>query len=308
MKYLRYAISLLTLVLSSCANVPAATTSVNSTQEASVKNPIKFVGQDEELLREFIRQWVIPWYTGRTPQDVTFYIGDTPVDIRYELPALEDSRVIGSIKGNEPEEWVDYLLILDSSRTSESVHEFYAQSLIDKGWHEAPANQGNGFFHSDTYKGYCYGENEAFLSVETRSLTAGKTTIGLRLDINPQPQFCDLDPNSEASYLNGIPALRLPKGMTDHEGGLGQTSARSAQMSINLIGDLPAADVVDSYNEQLLAAGWKLQGSGVGEGAAWSNWTFQDEQGSDWIGALMVVEASSQSNILYAFVTIEKTK
>jgi hypothetical protein len=56
----------------------------------------------------------------------------------------------------------------------------------------------------------------------------------------------------------------------------------------------------------LVAAGWEMQSENQGEGAAWSNWSFLDEQGTDWIGALMVVEVSSESNALFATVTILK--
>ena len=317
MKYVFLLITLLSFVLSSCGivpanlqeNTPAASAVAQGTQEngateTSSENSVEVVGGNEADLREFIGQWVVPISPDGTSQDVTVYIGSIPNDIPYELPMPDDTRVIGSITGN----WVDYMLIFDSSLPSESVHEFYAQALKDKGWQEAPMNQGSGFTStSDLYKWYCYGENEAYLSVETPSISAEKTSIRLSLDTSPDSYMCNPNPDYGSQHVNLIPALSAPKGVTVQGSGAG-SSDRDANVSANLTGDLSAAEVVDFYNEQLLAADWKMQGGGDGEGAAWSQWTFQDEEGADWRGALMVVELSTDSDALFALVTIEKSK
>ena len=168
--------------------------------------------------------------------------------------------------------------------------------------------QGGGFTSpSDLFKGYCYGENEALLNVETPAITAAKTGLRLSLDISPDPYMCDENRNPGSDYMNIIPALRAPKGITIQGSGAG-SSDRDANVSANLKGDLTAAEVADFYNEQLIAAGWELQSENQGEGAAWSRWTFQDEQGTDWSGALMVIELSTKSDGLFALVTIEKNK
>jgi hypothetical protein len=307
MKYLLTAIAILTLALSSCGNVPAngpdGTPSAESVStEAASENAIEIVGGNEESLREFIRQWVGPVSPDGTSQDVTVYIGSTLNDIPYDLPTPEGTRVIGSITGS----WVDYMLLFDTSLPSEAVHEFYAQALKDKGWQEAPMNQGAGFTSgSDVYQGYCYGENEAYLSVETPSSSAEGTSIRLNLDVSPESYVCNAAPNAGPDYSNLIPQLKAPKGVTVQGAGAG-ASDRDANITANLKGDLSAAEVADFYHEQMRAAGWEMQNGGEGEGAAWSHWTFQDEQGTDWIGALIVLEVSTDSDALFALVTIAK--
>lgn len=305
MKHILTAISLLTFVLSSCANVPASVQEDTPTAtEAASAGSIEVVGGDEEALREFIRQWAVPAYPDGNSQGVTVYIGSTPNDIPYDLPTPKDSRIIGSITGT----WVDYMLIFDSNLTAESIHTFYEESLIDEGWIEAPTMQGGGFTdQSSAYQWYCYGENEAVLGVETPSAPNEKSSIRLTLDISPDPHMCSADPNYGSTHISVIPALRAPKGVAVQGTGAG-SSDRDAQVTANLKGDLSAAEVVDFYNEQLLAAGWEMQNAAEGEGAAWSQWTFQDEQGNSWIGALMVMEASAENNTLFAYVSIEKSK
>ena len=168
--------------------------------------------------------------------------------------------------------------------------------------------QGGGFTsQSNLYKSYCYKENEAFLSVETPSISAEKTSIRLNLDISPDSYACNPDASYGASYMNLIPALNAPTGVAVQGTGAG-SSDRDANVTATLKGNLSAAEVAEFYNEQLRAAGWEMQNENQGEGAAWSNWTFQDEQGTDWFGALMVLESSAENETLFAFVSIEKNK
>jgi hypothetical protein len=276
----------------------------SASPETSSETSIEVIGGDEESLREFIRQWILPVYPDGTSQDITVYIGSVPNDIPYDLPTPDDARIIGSITGN----WVDYMLIFDTSLTGDVVQDFYAQALKEEGWQEAPMNPGGGFTsQSDLFKGYCYGENKAFLNVETPSISAAATGIRLSLDVTPDSYMCNANPNTGASHENLIPQLKAPKGVLVQGGGAG-SSDRDANISANLKGDLSAAEIADFYNEQLLAAGWKMQNSGDGEGAAWSRWTFQDDEATNWSGALMIVEISIENNSLFAMVTIEKSK
>lgn len=195
MKHLLTVITLLTLVLSGCTNIAesvqentptlTATVLVENTPENAPtetipaegisEKSIEIVGGNEKSLREFINQWLIPVYPDGSSQDITVYISSMPKDIPYDLPTPDDARIIGSITGN----WADYLLIFDTSLTSKSIHEFYAQSLIEKGWHEAPTNQGQSGFisQSDLYSGYCYENDAAFLSIETPSLPDRKSVV-----------------------------------------------------------------------------------------------------------------------------------
>jgi len=323
MKYLFSILAVLTFVLSSCTNVTGSTqentppataaenlqestpTETNTAKEGSERS-IEIVGGDEESLREFIKQWLIPVYPDGSSQNMTISIGTLPNDIPYDLPVPEDSRIIGSIMGS----WVDYLLIFDTSLPSEQIHEFYDQTLIEKGWREAPTNQGQGGFisQSDLYNGYCYKEDEAFLSVETPSVSAQKTSIRLNLDISPDPYMCDASAASAGySYEKLIPQLKAPSGTLIQGTGAG-SSDHDAEITASLQSNLSALELVESYNQQLLESGWKMQNSGNGEGAAWSHWTFNDEEETKWTGSLIVVKTAPNNDTLFALLRIEKDK
>ena len=110
-----------------------------------------------------------------------------------------------------------------------------------------------------------------------------------------------------------MPQLEAPSG-TIIQGGGASSSDHEAEITAHLQSDLSPLQLVEFYNEQLLASGWKLQesgnvqASGNGEGAAWSHWTFTDEQESNWLGSLIVLKTSANSNRLFALLRIEKDK
>jgi len=324
MKYLFSISAVLAFVLSSCVNVPesalentpAATAFAEDLQESTPAgtntgedvstNSIEIVGGNEESLREFIKQWLVPVYPDGSSQDMTVYIGSMPKDLPYDLPTPDDARMIGSITGS----WVDYMLIFDTNLPSKSIHEFYAKTLIEKGWNEAPTNQGQSGFvsQSDLYSGYCHEDDDVFLNVETPSISDGKTSIRLNLDISPHPYNCDAAAVSSGySYEKLIPQLEAPNGTLIQSGGAG-SSDHDAEVTASLQSDLSPVELVDFYNQQLLASGWKMQDSGNGEGAAWSHWTFTDEQETHWLGSLIVLKASANSDRLFALLRIEKDK
>ncbi len=329
MKYLFSISAVLAFGLSSCINVPenvqentpAATAFAEDLQESTPAetntgenvptNSIEIVGGNEESLREFIKQWLIPVYTDGSSQDMTVYIGSMPKDLPYDLPVPNDARMIGSITGSG----VDYMLIFDTSLSSKSIHEFYAQTLTDKGWHEAPTNQGQGGFVSqvDLYRGYCH-EDDAFLSVETPSISNERTSIRLNLDNSPPLYSCDPAAISSGSlYEKHIPQLKAPSGTMIQNGGA-SSSDHDAEVTAHLQSDLSPVQLVEFYNKQLLASGWEMQDSGNvqassnGEGAAWSHWVFTDEQEANWLGSLIVVKTSANSDRLFALLRIEKDK
>lgn len=324
MKYLFSISAVLAFVLSSCVNVPesalentpAATAFAEDLQESTPAgtntgedvstNSIEIVGGNEESLREFIKQWLVPVYPDGSSQDMTVYIGSMPKDLPYDLPTPDDARMIGSITGS----WVDYMLIFDTNLPSKSIHEFYAKTLIEKGWNEAPTNQGQSGFvsQSDLYSGYCHEDDDVFLNVETPSISDGKTSIRLNLDISPHPYNCDAAAVSSGySYEKLIPQLEAPNGTLIQSGGAG-SSDHDAEVTASLQSDLSPVELVDFYNQQLLTSGWKMQDSGNGEGAAWSHWAFTDEQETHWLGSLIVLKASANSDRLFALLRIEKDK
>ena len=280
-------------------------TGSNSAQNGSdIK--VEVVGGDEASLREFIKQWLTPGYPDGSSGDMTVYIGSTPEDIPYDIPVPDDAHTIGSIIGG----WYDHMLLFDSSLDATAIREFYSKNLGEKGWQQVPSNAGQGGFvsQSDLYRGYCREEGKAYLSVETPSIPEGKTSIRISLDTSPDPHMCNPEAaNTGYSHQDLLPQLKAPEGTLVQGGGAGM-SDKDAEISATLESNLSPAELLDFYNQQLTDAGWKIQNSDDGDGGAWSQWALQDDQGKDWLGSLIVVKSSPDSDSLYALLRIERGK
>lgn len=307
MKHL-FAVTSLALLLTSCTNSTNATQKSAPSQsfppKSSPSSVIEVVGGNEESLREFISRWLTPFYPSETSQNITIYIGSLPKDIPFDLPMPSDTRIIGSVTGYGG---VDYLLILDIGLSTEAAQNFYAQSVIGRGWRKAPSPQNQGFISQPvSYKGYCYGDNEAFLSVEALPLPDGNTNLHLSLDTSPESYMCQGDASSYGPpHADLMPVLQAPEGVFVQGGSSGGGDS-DAEISANLKTKLSAAELAKYYNEQLQTAGWEIQNSGDGEGAAWSTWTFKDQQGKTWSGTLIVIGTTSSNDSRYALLRIEK--
>lgn len=85
-------------------------------------------------------------------------------------------------------------------------------------------------------------------------------------------------------------------------------SDKDAEISASLQSDLSPAELLETYNQQLIDAGWEMQNSDDGEGGAWSQWTLKDKESKDWLGSLIVVKISPDRDSLYAVLRIEKAE
>lgn len=315
MKYLFSISVVLVFALSSCTNIPEGmpqnppipTTVAEDLQETTPAetNTIEVVGGSEEALREFIKHWILP-IPDVSSQDMTVYISSLPKDLPYDVPTPDDAGIIGSITGG----WVDYLLIFDTSLSKESIHEFYAQNLADKGWHAERTNTGQVGFVSQShlYSSYCHEGNVALLTVETPLTSTEKASIRLSLDLSPQPHDCDGTAVPRSSFDERlIPQLEAPSGTRLLSGGV-STGDYEADVTHSLQSDLSSIELLEFYDQQLLASGWKMQDSGNGGGAAWSHWAFTDEQDNNWLASLIIVKRSADSDRLFAFLRMEQDK
>jgi hypothetical protein len=323
MKYLSSVLIVFTLVLSACGNIipgqqdntlnePASaeekqvvTSADHDTAQGGPEIKVDVVGGDDASLREFIKQWMNPGaYPGSSFEDMTVYIGSTPEDLPFEPPVPEGARTIGSITGG----WVDYQLLYDSDLDLQALNEFYSKNLPDQGWQQAPTNQGQGGFvsQSDQYQYYCQKDGKAYLTVEIPSTSEAKTGIRITLDTSPDSHLCDASAaNTGYSHDKLLPQLKAPAGTSVQGGGAGM-SDRDAETSASLSSKLSPGELLEIYNQQLVDAGWKMQNSENGEGGAWSQWTLKDEQGKEWLGSLIIVKSSPDSDSLYALLRIEK--
>lgn len=318
MKQFYTIITLLVLIMASCISAqpntipesPTATAFVEITKEstpvtvqqtAENENRIEVTGGDEEALRKFISLWFEPVYPTGSTQKPAVFIGNLPQDIPLEIPLPNDASIIGSVTGYP----IEYSIILSTSQSPETIQEFYEDSLIEKGWHDAPIQGGFGY-EKNLFSGYCYKENSAFLQVETAMISDTKTAIRLGLDMEPEAYRCDSGTYIGPTYMNLIPILHAPNGVMVTGNGSGGGSDTDGSITMTLQGDISETLVMENYAHQLTTAGWKMKTTASSDGVAWSNWAFSDENGGGWTGTLIVNKSSPDSNTLFALLRVSK--
>ena len=287
------------------------TNSTNSTQmssaatesnsKSSAETAVKIIGGDEESLREFIVRWFEPGFPGETAQQTLIEIGSIPDEWQLNLPMPDDARVIASIKG----EWTDTIVMIDTSLPPDEVFSFYTKQLASLGWNPAPtdANE-NGFAPAaEAFRSFCSADGKEYLIVSASRITDEKTDLRLNLFTDADPSMCGEGVTEEINSL--IPRLKAPQGTILQDGSEGGDE-KSWEVSVQLKTSLSPVELAEHYNRQLETAGWELMKQGKGDGTAWSNWSFTDDQGQTWSGTLIVISTSEEGSSKYALVRIER--
>jgi hypothetical protein len=105
---------------------------------------------------------------------------------------------------------------------------------------------------------------------------------------------------------NLIPTLKPPLGATQRSnsgsGGFGYQEQRAR---VNTILPLSVAELIDHYEKQLAAGGWRKQSGGAAGLAGWSLWAFDDTNREPWHGALVAVNMPNKSHEYLMFIEIE---
>ena len=87
-----------------------------------------------------------------------------------------------------------------------------------------------------------------------------------------------------------IPPLHAPRG-AGQQGGGASFGGRNFSTTATLTGSgLDPAAVGKHYHDQLVHAGWTPTSAGAVPPAAWSTWTFTDEDGEPWAGVLLALQ------------------
>lgn len=268
------------------------------------------IGGDEASLREFIRH-----YVGGSPfaQAVTVRIGELPSNLPIEAPLPPEAVVVGSVTTDQGAEQTYWNILLSSPQSADELEAFYAGAFSGEAWGQPGGYQSSGFVANEPRTmAFCHLESGLLVNLSLSEMAEGGAGINLSIMDIPQAPACGEQQqpyHDEASGL--LPALTAPPGIRQQNsgGGSGGSSGPggivSAYRTATLSGNLSAAEIGDHYNGQLQGNGWTLASSG-GEGdAAWSTWTFLDDEGKEWIGNLFILRTAA-GNDFFAWISVER--
>src|SRR5260370_21995031 len=220
-----------------------------------------------------------------------------------EVPVPEGSQVLGTLVAER-----NVIVRFDVDLPSERLDACYRERLPALGWSlaEQPGPQRGGFLRTGPGPAsvrmlLCRGEASPSLVVAASQPDEGasgpvQASLQLLRYETPQQSPCALERMAQMGRMARsmgetlLPALRAPRGAT-HErvsaaGGDGHLLA-NADLDVT---DIDPAAVGRHYNDQLAQGGWALTDEGAVPPAAWSTWTFLDEEGTRWVGLFFALQ------------------
>jgi hypothetical protein len=269
------------------------------------------VGSESELVRFVQRLLDFRYPGGPEPGEVQILAGQLPEDMPVELPMPRDAEVVGSVaRGDQNVE-----IILDVPGEPQSVLDAYEEQLVAAGWREPELDgpSGGGFVPPDGAFAslFCREQEEPYLSVSAFTLD-NRDMSDVRLSLNSAPE--DYSPCDERSVpgppgISGLsPRLEAPRDATMVEGGEGGGGGNSWYSSSTLKTEMSVANLEEHYREQLEKAGWSREESGASGPAAWSTWTFTDDDGDAWSGVFLALEVPGEEDARFVHVRIQRPR
>jgi hypothetical protein len=222
-------------------------------------------------------------------------LGQVAPEFPAEVPLPEGSHVLGSLVGKRR-----VIVLFDVDLPLERFDAFYRERLPALGWSvaEQPGGQRGGFAHTRRPPGppsvgalFCHGEAGPGMvthASQPDGVPSGRIQASLALVHYDKPHESPCSQRFRERMGPGrmwdalFPMLQPPHGGVQ-EGGGGGGGGNHYSMTATLdVADLDAATVGRHYRDQLRQAGWNLVDEGAVSPAAWSTWTFTDDQDVAW--------------------------
>lgn len=219
-------------------------------------------------------------------------VGELPHDLPDALPVPAGARVLGTLVRGYP------VVVLAAALTADAALAFYAEQLAAAGWTDDPRRRGRGdggFAHvpvaTRPVVSFYSPDGQRRLAVEAAPAPDGHG-ITILLGLSPAVRRISQRERAASGYIfDVLPALRPPVGGAQFfEGGSGGTD--DVRTSAWVEGDFPLTALQAHYTNALLHAGWSLADGAESGPAAWSRWTFHDDDGARWSALLLIVECA----------------
>lgn len=266
-------------------------------------------GSESDLVRLVRRMFSFRYPGAPDPGEIQVLAGRLPEELPVELPMPDDAEVVGSVaRGDENVE-----IVLDVPGEPESVLDAYEERLAAAGWSEPEFGgpPGGGFVPADGAFGstFCRDGEEPYLTVSAFAL-GDDDMSDVRLSLNSSSEGftpCNERFAPGPPEISGlIPRLEAPRDATMLEGGEGGGGSDSWYSSSTLKTEMSAADLEEHYRAQLQDAGWDREDSGAGGPAAWSTWTFTDDDGDAWSGVFLALDLPAQEDTRFLYLRVQR--
>ncbi len=222
----------------------------------------------------------------------TLLVGELPRDLPYPLPVPDGARVLGTLVRRLP------VVVLAATLTTEAVLAFFTERLAAAGWTDDARRRGGGssggFVHAPRATtrltaSFYAPDRQLALTVVAAPAPDGHGITILLAPFTRIPPVSPRERRSRDNIFSVLPGLLPPAGGAQFfEGGSG--SPDHVATSAWVEGDFPLAALQAHYTHALRHAGWSVADGAESGPAAWSRWTFHDDDGSRWSALLLIAQ------------------
>jgi hypothetical protein len=214
-------------------------------------------------------------------------VGAVSAQLPSEVTVPADAQVLGSLERDDG----DVLVVCESEQGAGPLVVFYRAHLVTAGWYE-PARPTQGGFMVGTSDGerhwlqFCKSRRGPSLEVSLRQRSEEPTRVRLTFRRDGRHGPCAYEERASPYPDHLLPNLPPPTGSRQVPGG-GSASSDYASSDAQLDTTLDLAAVAEHYADQLVSAGWQLEGRGADPVLAWHTWRFTDSDGERWQGLFL---------------------
>lgn len=286
---------------------------------------VEIIGGDEDSIRKFLLHQINEM-NGDASIKTVVNIGDLPEDLPVEVPLSDNVKFVGSIARASfgmrgiTDKHNFYTIFLESDLPLNETQELYSQLLENEGWQAKSRSEfeAHGFdagYNNNQFSSFCTEDDETFLELFTSKID--KNLTSLRLHVFTEPDFGMCMDMSEMSEFGGpmgpeafmlIPALKAPSDALIQNSGGGGGGPYDAQSTARIKTNLGSKELLEHYNQQLEDSDWILLSQNNSDEEAWSKWSFNDDEGEKWIGFLVMLNLSEESNSWYMTLQVFRSE
>lgn len=235
-----------------------------------------------------------------------------PNDLPFALPLPEDARILGALSRAQPDSTEGHLpslaiILVETPHPAEQGAQRLSAALEAQGWTQSAPHMRGGFAHvvpGYNFMRYGLAASDYILNISLLPGASEQPTIftfSVARELAPPPQ-------RRRDYFEqreSIPALFPPAGATQQGGGGGGGGNGRVWASADLSTDHSVAEVMANYDRQLESGGWRRRSGGSSGSVGWSYWSFNDDEGAEWRGALAVLGDPDRPRDYLALIQIE---
>lgn len=307
-----FSLLLAAVLAAACAERPPSESIGTSNPAENQPAGVTIQGDDDALQRLVVRL-LAPQYPGAPQaQGPTLVVGALPDDLPLELPLPEGATVLGGLSQKDGPYGIQ--IVLDAPRPAQEVIDFYTQAFTAQGLKQPEMPPMGQVFVPATPQSatFCRDDNSLAISVSTFEMEGGLTDVRLHLHTDTQSSVCQFRGGIMSGAQQLLPQLKLPQGAGMGRGSMGGgSSSGSAYSSADIQSDLSLAEISQHYAGQLKALGWEMIDEDQSGKTAWSAWTLPSEasdDGSQWIGTLLVMASPVDEKAYTSMVRVDLKK